>query len=181
MSAHVAQGLTELLPRLRRFARGLTGSATDADDLVQAACERALRASDQYTEGTRLDSWLYRIVQTTWIDMARGARRRAAHLDSLPAEQIAAAAPDAPAALTLGAVRRAVAALPEDQRVLVMLVCVEGQTYRQAAEVLDLPIGTVMSRLSRGRATLRRLIEGETPGEDTGMADALRQSKETVG
>lgn len=170
--------MAELLPRLRRFARGLTGSSSDADDLVQAACERALRARHQYTEGTRLDSWLYRIVQTTWIDMTRGDRRRAAHLEGLShdAQHAAVAPPDAHAHLTLSAVRRAVAALPEDQRALVLLVCVEGLTYRQAAETLDLPLGTVMSRLARGRATLKRLIEGEERG-----ALAARTAEETVG
>lgn len=163
MASHFGQQLTDLLPRLRRFARGLTGNAAEADDLVQAACERALRSRAQYTTGTRLDSWLYRIVQTTWIDMRRGEKRRSAHLEALVADQAhpVAAAPEAPGVLTLESVRRAVATLPEEQRAVILLVCIEGLTYRQTAEVLDLPMGTVMSRLGRGRAALRRLIEGE--------------------
>src|ERR1700738_539528 len=122
--------LIAVLPRLRRFARGLAGSAADADDLVQAACERALARQHQFQEGTRFDSWMFRIVQTIWIDQirARGARKE----DGGVAEERLGS--DEPvrrveARLALDEVRRAVNHLPPDQRTALLLVTVEGLSY----------------------------------------------------
>ena len=147
--------LGALLPRLRRFAVNLAGSADDGDELVQAACERALARSHQWEPGTRLDSWLYRIIHSIWIDQLR-ARKVRAHLplDAVEAQTRAAADHPAEARLTLDAVRRVLAELPEEQRAVMLLVCADGFTYKEAAAALDIPIGTVMSRLARARLAL---------------------------
>jgi RNA polymerase sigma-70 factor, ECF subfamily len=147
--------LVVLLPRLRRFAVNLAGSADDGDELVQAACERALARSHQWQPGTRLDSWLYRIIHSIWIDQLR-ARRVRAHLPLDVAETQTSPGADhaAEARLTLDAVRRALAALPGEQRVVLLLVCADGFTYKEAADALGIPIGTVMSRLARARLAL---------------------------
>ena len=152
--------LIALLPRLRRFARGLTGSAVDADDLVQAASERALARRHQFQEGTRFDSWMFRIVQTIWIDQirARDVRKE----DSEVAEERLGS--DEPvrrveARLALDEVRRAVGRLPPDQRTALLLVTVDGLSYKEAAEVVQVPVGTIMSRLARARIALQLHLE----------------------
>lgn len=171
--------LVALLPRLRRFARGLAGVPDQADDLVQAACERALARIHQWTPGTRLDSWMFRIIQTIWLDQKRAQRVRTGEgridADSplVEPELAVDGAREIEAHITYDAVRRAMERLPEEQRAVMMLVCVEGQSYKEAADTLTIPIGTVMSRLSRGRATLARLI-GEAPGEGSGNVVRLK-------
>jgi RNA polymerase sigma-70 factor (ECF subfamily) len=165
-----------LLPRLRRFARGLTGTIDQADDLVQSACERAITRIDQWTPGTRLDSWMFRIVQNLWLDERRAAKVRTGE-GRLDAHE--AAEPELSvdgvrrmeAHMTYDAVRRAIVKLPEEQRAVLMLVCVEGQSYKDAADTLSIPIGTVMSRLARARLGLARLM-GET---ETGEVVKLGQ------
>jgi RNA polymerase sigma-70 factor (ECF subfamily) len=153
----IERDLPDLLPRLRRFARGLAGSPDAADDLVQAACERALANRQQWQPGTRLDSWMFRIVQNLWIDRLRSEGRwrmaGADALESLPANDMAGAVE---MRLELAAVRRAIEALPAEQRAVLMLVTVDGRSYREAAEILDTPIGTVMSRLARARLALTK-------------------------
>jgi RNA polymerase sigma-70 factor (ECF subfamily) len=154
--------LVALLPRLRRFARGLAGTADQADDLVQAACERALSRIQQWTPGTRLDSWMFRIIQTIWLDERRAVRVRAGsgtvEAATAGSELSADGARELEAHMTFDAVRRAMGKLPEEQQAVLMLVCVEGQTYKEAAETLSIPIGTVMSRLARARVALVRQI-----------------------
>jgi RNA polymerase sigma-70 factor (ECF subfamily) len=158
MASDVREELVALLPRLRRFAYAQTGSRESADELVQAACERALSRLDQFTPGTRLDSWMFRIIQTLWIDKRRYAGRRpeasAKVIELMPFD--ARIHEQAEARADLAIVRDEVAKLPEEQRVVLALVAIEGQTYQQAAEVLGVPVGTVMSRLSRAR---RRLVD----------------------
>ena len=151
--------LVAVLPRLRRFAFGLAGSLDEADDLVQAACERALARRDQYEPGTRLVSWMYRIVQTTWIDQVR--RQRTVSVDpALLAEYPGGdAVGEAESRLALAEVRQAIAVLSPEHRTVLLLVSVEGLAYREAAEILGLPIGTIMSRLARGRLALGRALE----------------------
>ena len=153
--------LLTLLPRLRRFARALARDAADADDLVQASLERALKARDQWQEGTRLDSWMYRIVRNGWIDEARARTRRAQTF--VPEEAGASVGIDAhediERAAAMRDVGRAMAELPEEQREAVALVLVEGLAYKEAAEILDIPMGTLTSRLTRGRQALARRLE----------------------
>ncbi|MBS0124862.1 RNA polymerase sigma factor [Thetidibacter halocola] len=157
--------LVALIPKLRRFAWSLTGNRQEADDLVQAACEKALRNEQQYRPGTRLDSWMFRIVQTAWIDDRRRARTRGVGIDPEDAHLSdhgkAASLPEA--RLMLERARTAMAALPETQRAVMALVAIEGLSYREAAETLDIPVGTVMSRLARAREALLPAL-GETKG-----------------
>ena len=148
--------LVALVPKLRRFARSLVGDAQDADDLVQAACEKALRNQAQFHAGTRLDSWMYRIVQNLWLDDRRRHRTRGTAIDPddayLSDEGRAARLPED--RIMLARALGAMAVLPEGQRAVLALVAIEGLSYKETAETLDLPVGTVMSRLSRAREAL---------------------------
>ncbi len=152
--------LVAVLPRLRRFARGLTGSSVEADDLVQAACERALARRHQFQEGTRFDSWMFRIVQTIWIDQIRSREVRKTDGD-IGEDRLGSDEPvrRVEARLTLAEVRRAVDRLTPDQRAALLLVTVEGLSYKEAAEVVDVPVGTIMSRLARARIALQLQLE----------------------
>ncbi len=150
--------LVDLLPRLRRFARNLTRRPEDADDVVQIALERALRHFDQWSSERRLDAWMFRIVRNVWIDELRSRRRR----DRLfAAEEAGEDVGEAPLeALTENlSIQAALACLPEEQRSAVMLVLVEGLSYKEAAEVLEVPVGTLTSRLARGREALQSLLQ----------------------
>jgi RNA polymerase sigma-70 factor (ECF subfamily) len=149
--------LAALLPRLRRFGRLLTQHREDADDLVQQAVERALRHLDQWTPGTRLDSWLYRIMKNAWIDEVRARGRRGALLLPEEAGEHVGVSP-MEAHTDAMAVQQAMARLNEDQRLVVALVLVEGLPYKEAAAVLDIPIGTLTSRLARAREALQALL-----------------------
>ncbi len=166
--------LVAVLPRLRRFARGLARSDSEADDLVQAACERALSREHQYQEGTRLDSWMFRIVQTIWIDQLRAREVRKEDGDAATQERLASDEPvrRAEARLALAEVRRAVEKLPPDQRATLMLVTVEGLSYKEAAEVAGVPVGTIMSRLARARIALQLQLDANAGG---GAKDADAQ------
>lgn len=152
MTDQFRRDLVAVVPKLRRFAGSLVGNPQDADDLVQAAREKALRNMAQFQPGTRM----YRIVQTLWLDDRRRNRTRGTAIDpddaALSDEGKAARLPEA--RLMLADVRRAMAALPEAQRVVLSLIAIEGLSYKEAADVLDVPVGTVMSRLSRARAAL---------------------------
>ena len=152
--------LVAVLPRLRRFARGLTGSCVEADDLVQAACERALARRHQFQEGTRFDSWMFRIVQTIWIDQIRSRQVRKSDGD-IGEDRLGSDEPvrRVEARLTLAEVRRAVDRLSPDQRAALLLVTVDGLSYKEAAEVVEVPVGTIMSRLARARIALQLQLE----------------------
>ena len=160
MSTKFSDQLIAMLPRLRRFARGLTGSAIEADDLVQAACERALAREHQFQEGTRFDSWMFRIVQTIWIDQirARDVRKEEAVVED---ERFGTDEPERriEAKLALDEVRLALQRLPEEQRAALLLVTVDGLSYKEAAEVAQVPVGTIMSRLARARAALQTHLD----------------------
>lgn len=149
--------LVSLLPRLRRFGRALARHREDADDLVQIAVERALLRADQWQPGTRLDSWIFRIMKNAWIDEVRARQRRDDIL--LPeeaGEHVGVASMDAHANAL--AVQQAMARLNDDQRAAVALVLVEGLPYKEAAEVLDIPVGTLTSRLARAREALQAVL-----------------------
>lgn len=150
-----------LLPRLRRFALGLTADPDKADDLVQAGCERALARRHQWQPGTRLDSWMFRIMQNLWIDELR-ARAPVDPVESEALEEIPGGDWTAgiEARLTLEQVLEALDGLTPPMRAVLALVCVEGLSYKEAAAVLELPIGTVMSRLARARVELQRRLKG---------------------
>jgi len=152
--------ILELLPKLRRFARSLTRNVHDADDLLQSALERALAHLDQWQADTRLDSWLYTIVRHAWIDELRSrARREHTFEDPGQAEAVPDRRGDASGTL---AVDQAMACLPAEQRVAVALVLIEGLPYKEAAQIIGIPMGTLTSRLARGRQALQQLLE---PGD----------------
>ncbi len=153
--------LVALVPRLRRFAYTLCGSADAGDDLVQAACERALRNAAAFQPGTRMDSWMFRIIQNLWLDDRRKRKVRGAQIDpeTLAMSDDGLGARQAEDRITLERVRASVEKLPDELRLVVALVAIEGHSYREAAESLDIPIGTVMSRLSRARAMLLPLVK----------------------
>jgi RNA polymerase sigma factor (sigma-70 family) len=158
--------LTQLLPRLRRFAFSLSRNGADADDLTQATIERALRSREQWHPGTRLDSWLYRIMRNLWIDTARARTRRERH--EAPEEEAQSVGEDPresiDASLELKRAMDVMERLPDEQREVVALILVEGFGYREVSEMLDLPIGTVSSRLVRGRTALLELLGGSADG-----------------
>jgi RNA polymerase sigma-70 factor, ECF subfamily len=150
--------LAALLPRLMRFALALTRSREAAEDLTQAACTRALARAGQWQPDTRLDSWMFRIIQTIWLNQLRsravGERYRAEIADRHEGVDL----PEAEARLMLARVSEKVLELPAEQRVVLMLVTVEGFAYREAAKIAGIPIGTVMSRLARARLALMKAI-----------------------
>ena len=152
--------LTELLPRLRRFAHALSRNSADADDLTQATIERALRSRDLWQVGTRLDSWAYRIMRNLSIDAARARSRKSAR--EAPEEEGLNVGEDPreamDAAVDLQRIMAAMARLPDEQREVVALILVEGFGYREVSEMLSLPIGTVSSRLVRGRTALLAMV-----------------------
>lgn len=153
--------LVGLVPRLRRFARALARDRADADDLLQTALERALKARDQWVPGTRLDAWMMRILRNCWIDQARARARRGQTFveEEAGAEVGSDGHHDIERRAALHDVDRAMGALPAEQREAIALVLVEGFGYREAADMLDIPIGTLTSRLARGRQALVRLLE----------------------
>ena len=152
--------LAAVWPRLRRFAHALARDSADADDLAQMAAEKAFRSFGQYQAGTRFDSWIFRICRTVWIDMVRSRGRRSAH--EAPAEagedQGFDPRPATEAAIDLQRAMAAMQRLPEEQREVVALILIEGFGYREAAEILDQPIGTISSRLARGRQALLAML-----------------------
>ena len=159
MTDDLRKALTDLLPRLRRFGLALTGSATDADDLVQNTCERVLLRSEQLREHARLDAWLYGIMRNLWIDELRHRKvRRHDDMDAAAGVIGDDGQAVADGRITLAAVRRALGGMPADQRTVLMLVCVDGLSYKEAAEALGIPMGTVMSRLSRARQDLHERL-----------------------
>ena len=153
----VRRELAALLPRLRRFGRTLALRREDADDLVQIAVERALNRADQWQPGTRLDSWMFRIMQNAWIDETRARERRGrTFVAEEEGEHVGESTTDAQ--IDAIAVRKAVAQLGDDQRAVVGLVLVDGLPYKEAAQVLGVPIGTLTSRLARAREALQAML-----------------------
>jgi RNA polymerase sigma-70 factor (ECF subfamily) len=150
--------LLTLLPRLRRFARSLTRDAADADDLCQVALERALKSRHQWQEGTRLDAWMYRIIRNSWIDEVRARTRRSQTFVAEEAGLAVGKDGDAAIRMEMQDVDRAMNELPPEQREVIALVLVEGLAYREAADILEIPIGTLTSRLTRGRQALARRL-----------------------
>ncbi|MBS0581952.1 MAG: sigma-70 family RNA polymerase sigma factor [Proteobacteria bacterium] len=152
--------LRELLPRLRRFALWLTHDTSSADDLVQSTLERSLLHWHRRRDDTALRPWMFAIAYRQYLDGKRRSRRYTRMLElfrgSAESEQ-----PSAEREVVAQSVVQAINLLPEEQRHLLLWVSVEGLSYREVAELLNVPIGTVMSRLSRARSALRRLGDGE--------------------
>jgi RNA polymerase sigma-70 factor (ECF subfamily) len=151
--------LVELLPRLRRFARSLSRNQHDADDLVQSGIERAWSHLAQFKPGANLASWMFGIMKNAWIDGLRVRRRRGeVALPEDSGEHPAVSPVDT--STEMWSVSEAMSKLPEEQRLAVALVLVEGLSYKEAAEVLEIPMGTLTSRLARGRTALAAALEG---------------------
>ena len=155
----IGDQLIALLPNMRRFALSLARSPDVADDLVQQACERALANAASFQVGTRFDAWMFRIIRNLWIDRLRRAKTAGPTEDVAHRTEIIGEDGNSTteARLTLVTVSEAMERLPEEQREAIMLICVEDLSYREAAEILGVPIGTVMSRLARGRKRLAEL------------------------
>ena len=169
-NAEFRQLLVRALPRLRRFSAALTASFDEGDDLAQAAIERALLNADKWQAEGRFESWMFKIAQNIWFDRKREAKRRGI---SVPLDNELAMVEDgraiAESSIMAFHARRAIAALPEEQRTVVALVLVEGMSYREAADILQVPTGTIMSRLSRARQSLAatlRVGDGASAGTE---------------
>ena len=149
--------MVQLLPRLRRFAAGLTGSIADGDDLVQDTVERALKNLHQWEPGTRLDSWMFRIAKNRFLDVRRGQKRSGVVSGEIPEDAPAVRSDGtrgAEAHMMLRGATQALDGLPPEQREALLLVAVEGLSYRDAADILEIPIGTLTSRVARAREAL---------------------------
>jgi len=155
--AQFREQLIELLPRLRRFARTLTQHRDDADDLLQIALEKAITRHAQWDVNSRLDSWMFTIIRHAWIDEIRVRRRQGTHID-LDTMVESADASQRDDRVEMLAVQQALARLPEEQRIAVSLVLIEGLAYKEAADVMGVPIGTLTSRLARGREALQKML-----------------------
>lgn len=159
----VRRGVALLLPRLRRFGLALTGSREDGDDIVQAAIANALSRPSLWAPGARLDGWLFTMMQDLWRNEVR--RRRTSGTKAAAtiagAEKSVDGRRVTETLLMLAQTRERFARLPDDQRIALALVVIEGLSYRDAAEQLDIPVGTLMSRLSRAREALRTMIEDD--------------------
>lgn len=153
-----ADGILALLPRLRRFAAGLSRDTGEADDLCQMTIERALRSRSKWQQGTRLDSWMYRMMRNIWIDEIRARTRRSEAFVVEDAGLGVGASGGQEARVELADMDRALARLPDEQREAVLLVMVEGWSYKEAAEIVGCPVGTLNSRLVRGRDALMTLL-----------------------
>ena len=149
--------ILEQVPALRRYARALTGNRERADDLVQDTLARALSRIHLWRPAASIRPWLFTIMHNLFLN----ERRRASRTTQLNTEPAEPAADRADSRALLDELDRALTQLPDVQRAAVLLVGVEEMSYEDAARVLDIPIGTLMSRLSRGREQLRRLLDGD--------------------
>ncbi len=161
MAPFSATDIEALIPRLRRFARALTGSRDAADDLTQDTLERAWAKRHQWQPGTDLRAWLFAVMHSVFVNGVRRARPAASLDGDAPHVERGDEAASAESALAVRQIRDALLRLPEEQRQVVLLVGLEQFSYAEAAEVIGVPIGTVMSRLSRGRERLRQLLDGD--------------------
>ncbi len=155
-----AKRLVELIPRLRRYARALVGDRATADDLVQDTLERAWAKLHLYRRGTDLRAWLFTVMHNVHVNRVRATRPADPLDEEMP--ELAQRGTQADA-LFVRDLDRAIARLPADQRAVLLLVTLEEMSYEEVAHTLGIPIGTVMSRLSRAREKLRVLMLGEAP------------------
>ena len=159
LSTPVRDGLPALLPRLWRFAVVLSGDRETANDLVQATCARAIEKEEQFIAGTRLDLWTFSILSSVWKNQLRSMAVRKG-VGQVSAEEALTGdlSIELETTITTRQVLTAVGRLPETHRSAVLLVYVEGCSYRQAAETLEIPVGTLMSRLAAAKAGLARTL-----------------------
>lgn len=154
------------IPRLRRFARGLARDPVLADDLVQDCLERALKRLHLWQSGTNMRAWLFTILRNLYINQIRKQVRRGAETPyDETLDTAGSTGPNQEQSLAVRDMKLALAQLPDEQRETLLLVGLEGMSYKETAEIQGVPVGTVMSRLSRGRAALRQLMETGKTGE----------------
>jgi RNA polymerase sigma factor (sigma-70 family) len=151
--------LVELIPRLRRYARALVGDRATADDLVQDTLERAWAKLHLYRRGTDLRAWLFTVMHNVHVNRVRAARSAETLEDEMPELAQRASQGDA---LLVRDLERSIARLPAEQRAVLLLVTLEDMSYDEVARTLGIPIGTVMSRLSRAREKLRLMMLGQS-------------------
>jgi RNA polymerase sigma-70 factor, ECF subfamily len=178
--ADLPSTLPTLLPRLWAFALRLCGDQHDAEDLVQKACVRALERAHQLQPGTTPLSWMFSIVHSIWINELRARRvrsRSTIEWDDDFLDMVADRAAGTPEEHVMnGQIITAVQRLSESQRLVMLLIAVEGLSYSEAAEALGVPVGTVMSRLSRARQAIGRLL-GEREDQKTKNAGSKKESR----
>lgn len=172
MTDDIRARMVAVLPRLRRFAYALTGSTEQGDDLVQETCLRALSRVERWQPGSRLDSWMYRIAQNIWLDRMRANKVRGEVVDVDAVEEMPGldGRDVTESQLTLEAVDAALQRLPPEQRAVIALVCIEGVSYKEAADVTGVPIGTIMSRLARARQSLHVLLDKPSAAPNARLA-----------
>jgi len=166
-----ARLLEEQIPRLRRYARALTRDVSRADDLVQSCLTRAIAKQHLWQAGTNLRAWLFTIMHNQRVNDVRHGLREGISVEVADAPELTAQSNAIPT-LELRDLERALAKLPHEQREVILLVGLEGMRYDQVAAVLNVPIGTVRSRLSRGRNELRRLMGIEERSGPSGQSQA---------
>lgn len=156
MSDKFTEDLIALLPNLRRFALSLCRRPDVVDDLAQITAERAFAARDRFGPTMRLDTWLFRILRNAWIDQTRRTNTQdtTVDIDDAPDAATVDGRKVTETSLMLTAAEKAMGELPEEQREVMLLICVEELSYKEAAEVLGIPIGTIMSRLARARLAI---------------------------
>jgi len=164
------------IPRLRRYARALTHDIITADDLVQDCLTRALGKLHLWQEGTDMRAWLFTILHNQYVNHIRRAVREGAPVGLSESEPLLRRAPPQTKRLELRDLERAIAKLPEEQRTVILLVVLEGMRYEEVAAILDVPVGTIRSRLSRGREALRRLTGACPDVENECSMEASRTS-----
>lgn len=153
------------IPRLRRYARALTRDVTRADDLVQSCLTRAVAKQHLWQPGTDLRAWLFTILHNQHVNEVRRSVREGINVAVEDMAPVLTVQSNAYASLQLRDLEAAIASLPQEQRQVILLVGLEGMRYEEVALILDVPVGTVRSRLSRGRDQLRRLMEMDNDGD----------------
>lgn len=151
--------MVALLPRLRRFALSLSGTVEDAEDLLQATVEKALKNADKFEPGTDLDKWMFRICKNLWLDEWRARKRRGPSVDvtSYGAEPWIDGEESANNKILVEELKTVLGSMSTEHREVLELVVIEGYAYKEVADMVDVPIGTVMSRLARARQKLASL------------------------
>ncbi len=174
MADEIRSRMVAVLPRLRRFAYALTGNTEQGDDLVQETCLRALSRVERWQPGSRLDSWMYRIAQNLWLDQMRAnkVRGEVVDIDAMEVMPGSDGREITESQLTLEAVNAALHKLPAEQRAVIALVCIEGVSYKEAAEITGVPMGTIMSRLARARQALHAILDEPALMQDARIAAA---------
>jgi len=169
------------IPRLRRYARALTRDVAAADDLVQDCLTRALGKLHLWQKGTDLRAWLFTILHNQYVNYVRRSVREGAAVGLSDSEPLLTRPPQQGQRLELRDLERAIAKLPEEQQSAILLVGLEGMRYEEVAAVLDVPVGTIRSRLSRGREALRKLVGIDPDDRELTITDASRASSEAGG